>query len=131
MLALHPMDVRFGSAAWGHVTSVAIERSGARLVAEHADGPHVVFADVPQQQVLVRVVQEAASDSGPDVVPGMLGTLRFRTARGGGDARGAGVAIRAMVRGVAYGPPGPRGCLRTTTLLGVSEDGATDPVEVY
>ena len=61
MLILNPRHVRFGPDLWPDVSLVAIEREAARLALEWSDlGPHPVFADAPEQQLTIRIVQEVA-----------------------------------------------------------------------
>jgi len=137
MLILNPQSVVFGSVVLEQVTMVAMDRVGTRVVLEWGDGgPHVVFADVPEQRVNVRVVQEV------DVVvesvkPGDLGTLSFVASMSGADAGRRKVSATAVVTGVGYEVgrsaastgAAPR-AIRTLTFVLVSGNGATDPVVV-
>lgn len=131
MLVLKPRRVSFGSSDWDGVTSVAIERSSARLVAEWGDlGPYAAMADVPEQRVGVRVVQEMLGDDMDEPRPGELATLSFVTQAGAGTAGGRLVSMSAMVESVDYRVSVRNGSERTVRLVALSSDGTTDPVSV-
>jgi hypothetical protein len=135
MLILNPQHVVFGSVVLEKVSLVAVERVGARVIVEWGDGgPHVQFADVVEQRVNVRVVQEV------DVVvdaprPGDLGTLSFVASMSGADAGRRRVSATAVVTGVGYevgrgaGGAMPR-AHRVLNFVLVSSNGAADPVVV-
>lgn len=137
MLILNPQGVVFGSVVLDQVTMVAVERVGTRVVVEWGDGgPHAVFADVAEQRVNVRVVQEV--DVVVDAVkPGDQGTLSFVASMSGADAGRRKVSATAVVTGVGYevgrsatGTGASPRAIRTLTFVLVSGNGATDPVVV-
>jgi hypothetical protein len=131
VLIVDPREVSFGSATWGRVTSVAIERRAAKSFAEYgADGPHVILADVPEQRVEVTVVQELLADDMDAPVPGELAALSFETALNSSSSGRKTVSMNAVVLGVKYGVSRKTGSVRTVELLAVSSDGAADPVSV-
>ncbi|MEM7755176.1 MAG: hypothetical protein AAF297_06030 [Planctomycetota bacterium] len=131
MRVLNPGVVEFEGEGWEDVLSVNVSRFGEEVAVEFADaGPHVLFCDVPRQQVNVRVVQRVVGDdlSAPGL--GDSGTLVFETAANSSAARRAGVEIEAVVTGVQYSVASGGEARRTVSLVGVSEDGVVDPVGV-
>lgn len=131
MLVMNPRMVRFGAKAWENVALVAVDRVGARTVAEFSDsGPHVVYADVPEQRVNVRVVVDLGDDDVGSPVPGDAGLLSFATSRSGSEAGRVRVSLQAVVTGVSHELSLKRGVVRTVEFVGVSSDGAQDPVSV-
>lgn len=132
MLVLNPRRVTFGSAAWTNVSSVSIGRASNRLLAEWSDeGPHVVLADVPEQLVSVRVVQEMLGDDMDTPRPGESGALSFTTGANSSDAATREVTVaEAVVRTVTYETSTSRGSRRFIGLVAVSADGTADPVSV-
>ncbi|MEZ6242777.1 MAG: hypothetical protein R3B57_07010 [Phycisphaerales bacterium] len=132
MLVLNPRQVTFGSATWGNVASVSIGRTSNKLLAEWSDeGAHVVLADVPEQLVTVRVVQEMLGDDMDTPKPGESGELTFTTGANSSDAATREVTIAsAVVRTVSYETSTSRGSRRYIELIAVSSNGTTDPVSV-
>lgn len=131
MLVLNPRSVVFGSSTWAGVTSVSVDRDAERLVAEiGASGPHVVLADVPEQRVRVRVVQEMEGDDLGSPTPGEQAALGFVTAPNASSAGQRAVDLTAVVTGVRHEVSRRGGAVRTVSLLAVSPDGVSDPVSV-
>lgn len=138
VLILNPQSVVFGSATLERVSFVVIERVGARVVVEWGDGgPQVVFADVPEQRVNAKVVQDmdVAAVDGPR--PGNSGELTFVASMSGADGGTKTVSATAVVTGVQYeigrstaGTGVPPRATRTLNFVLVSSDGAADPVMV-
>lgn len=131
MLLLNPRRVTFGGQAWHEVSAVTVDRKATREIIEWSDeGPHVVLADVAEQRVIIRVVQDVcAEDLGaPDV--GVEGELVLHTAPASGDAGRKRVSASAVVLSVSHEVSLKRGAVRTVTLVAVSDDGASDPVTV-
>lgn len=57
MIWLNPDRVALGSFELRHVTSIAVDREARRRTEEWTDlGPHLAFADVPEQRVNVMVL---------------------------------------------------------------------------
>lgn len=131
MLLLNPRMVRFGAEMWQDVSAVVIDRSAARQVVEWSDdGPHVVLADVPEQKVTVRVVQDVASDDVDAPTPGEQGELRFYTSPTAAEGGRRRVSTEAVVLSVTHELSLKKGAVRTVTLVAVSADGATDPISI-
>lgn len=131
MLLLTPRVVRFGEATWEDVSAVVVDRAARRKVVEWSDlGPHVALADVPEQEVTVRVVQSLTRDAPDGPRPGDAGELSFDTSPAGTDAARRRVRAQAVVLDVRHELSVKGGATRTVTLVAVSPDGATDPVAV-
>lgn len=131
MLVLNPRRVRFGAAVWEEVTAVAVDRSAEREVVEWGDlGPYTIFADVPEQRVTVKVVQEVMRGGIEAPRPGEEGELVFFTSPAATEAGRQRVSVQAVVTDVEHELSLRGGAVRTVTLVGVSADGVTDPVTV-
>jgi hypothetical protein len=131
MLLLNPRSVSFGGAVWEDVSAVVIDRAAARAIKEWSDtGPHLVLADVPEQLVTVRVVQQVARDDVGVPVPGEAGELVFHTAPSGSDSPRKRVRAQCVVMDVTHELSLKNGAVRTVKLLAVSSDGATDPITI-
>ncbi len=131
MLLLNPRTVRFGSAVWPDIAMVAIDRSPNRLITDWGDsGPHVTFADVPEQKVTIRVVQEVARDDIDVPRPGDQGLLSFFTAPASTGAARKKVSATAVVTDVSHELSLKAGARRTVTLIALSSDGLADPIAI-
>ena len=131
MLLLNPRSVSFGAQTWSGVTSVSVDRDAERLIAEIGPtGPHVVLADVAEQRVRVKVVQEMDGDDLSAPEPGDEGAMSFTTSPNASAAGQASVSLTAVVTGVRYEVSRRGGAVRTVSLLAVSSDGVADPVSV-
>ncbi|MAY75638.1 MAG: hypothetical protein CMJ31_13165 [Phycisphaerae bacterium] len=124
MLLLRPQLVTFDGVEWRSVEKVVIERRAAKTVEAWSDGgPHVVFVDVPEQKVVVRVTQELACEDLDEPKPGELGELRFETALNGSSAGRTAVVVTGVVVGVSYGVSRGGVSTRVVELVAVSGDG--------
>lgn len=131
MLLLNPRSVSFGGAVWEDVSAVVIDRAAARAIKEWSDtGPYLVLADVPEQVVTVRVVQQVARDDVGVPVPGEAGELVFHTSPSGADSPRKRVRAQCVVMDVTHELSLKNGAVRTVKLLAVSGDGAADPVTI-
>ncbi len=135
MLLLNPRMVRFGGEVWTDVTVLAIDRVGTRVIAEWGDqGPHPVFADVPERKTVVRIVQEVGAGGLRAPALGDEQELTARTTPAGSDGEAYELRARCVVTGVAHELSVRRGALRTIELIAVSAagggGGGTDPVSV-
>ena len=131
MLVLNPRRGEFGASVWTNVTSVSVGRSARHALTEWSDnGTHVVFVDVPEQLVSVRVVQEMLGDDMDLVRPGERGTLAFVTGQNSSDAGTRRVTIECVVKTVSYETSVTRGSRRFVELIALSSDGSVDPVDV-
>ena len=131
MLLLNPRSVVFAGAVWEDVSAIVIDRAAARVIKEWSDlGPHVVLADVPEQVVTVRVVQQVARDDVGAPLPGDSGGLVFHTAPAGGDTPRKKVSAQCVIADVTHELSLKNGAVRTVKLVAVSTDGSADPVTV-
>lgn len=131
MLVLNPQHVTFGESRWDHVQVVAIDRAAHRDAVEWSDlGPHVAFADVPEQRITVKVIREVSSDDVDSPKPGETNTLTFHTSPTASDGLRMKITMQAVVMRVEHDVSVRKGAVRTITLTAVSPDGATDPVVV-
>ncbi len=135
MLILNPGIVTFGARTLGDVVMLTVDRSAHRRVEEWSDaGPYAVFADVPEQRVRVRVVQELSREDVGGASPGEAGTLTFRTSPASAESGRRKAAASAVVVGVTHeivsrGSAGGRPTARRIIeLIAVSPDGAADPI---
>jgi hypothetical protein len=130
MLVLNPRRVTFAGATWEHVTVLSIDRTAERTVLAWTDlGPYASLADVPEQRVTVRIVQELDVESFEAPRPGDLGVLSFETTPAGSDGDRRRFEASAVVMEVTHELSFRKGALRTIVLECVS-NGADDPVSV-
>lgn len=130
MLVLNPAQVTFGLLTWKDVRSISVERLAKEEAVEWSDaGPHVVFADVVQTRVRIRVALEEVGEYTDTPRPGDSGVLAFEIGPGGTDARrrrvSATCVVLAVTRSVAN-----HSAIRTIEFVGISSDGASDPVTI-
>jgi hypothetical protein len=130
-MLLHPDTVTFGDLALDHVLAVAIDRAAARLVADHGDlGPHVAFADVPEQRVTLTLTRRPAR---PEVInprPGDQAGLAFTAAAGAADAARVRITATCVLREVRHDLTASGSPRQTITFIAVSPDGLQDPVTI-
>lgn len=130
MLALSPESVTFDGQVWEGVESIAIDRVAMREVVEVGDlGPEVVFADVPERRVNVKVTRRIERSELGGVRLGDEGELVFRAGFGRTDAGWSRVSVPCVVTRVGHDFDG-RGVKRMVTMVAVSPDGSSDPVVV-
>lgn len=129
MLILNPRLVKFGSAPWDNVLLIAVDRAANREAVEWSDfGPHVVFADVPEQRIKVTVIRDVSSDDVDAPRPGETNTLTFFTSPTASDGLRMKIAMQAVVMRVHHEISLRKGAVRTIELTPVSPDGETDPI---
>lgn len=130
MLVLDPTKVRFAGGDLEGVRLVAVDRvAGTELVEFADDGPHVTFADVPEQKVVVKLVRRMATGTLNGPKPGDEGTLSLETAIGRTDGSRSSVSATVVVTKVQHGVT-REGVEQTVTFVAVSSSGGTDPVTV-
>jgi hypothetical protein len=131
MLLLNPRLVTFASARWDDVALIAIDREAHKEIVEWSDnGPHVVLADVPEQRIQIKVLQEIIRDDVTVPHPGDAGELTFHTSPTSSDAGRKQISTQAVILRVEHELSLKRGALRTITLIAVSENGADDPFSI-
>ena len=130
MLVLSPESVEFEGESWPAVELISIDRTSKREVVEVGDaGPQVVFVDVPERRVNVRVVRRIERSELDSVRPGDAGELSFRAGFGRTDAGWSEVSLNAVVTRVTHEFE-RGGVKRVVVMVAVSSDGVTDPVRV-
>ncbi len=130
MLVLSPESVEFEGESWPAVELISIDRTSKREVVEVGDaGPQVVFVDVPERRVNVRVVRRIERSELDSVRPGDAGELSFRAGFGQTDAGWSEVSLDAVVTRVTHEFE-RGGVKRVVVMVAVSSDGVTDPVRV-
>ena len=83
MIWLNPESVTIGGVALTEVRAVAVDREAKRRVEEQGDvGPHLVFVDVPEQRVWVRITRSVVRSEALTLRPGDSVAVSFRTAPG-------------------------------------------------
>lgn len=129
MIWLDPSRVTLGGAALEGVTSVSVDRRATRFVEEHSDaGPHVVFADAPEQRVTVRVVRSVGEEEAGAHRPGDSGVLSFETGLSASAPGARRVTMQVVVQSVANKVDPRAGATQTIEGVALSSDGAADPV---
>ena len=127
MLLMNPRSVRFGSATWENVASVAVARVAGKSVVAWGDaGPYPTFVDVPEQTVMATVKQLLLREDVSSPKPGDSGTLVVFTAPATSDFGRKKMSASAVVTGVSYDLEATK-AVRTIVLALVSSDGASDP----
>jgi hypothetical protein len=112
-----------------------LNRSAAGEVVEWSDmGPHVVLADVPEQRVEIRVVQNLSGARAGESVdapsPGEMGELVFHTSPTAGAGGRKRIAVQVVVLRVEHELSLRRGAVRTVRFVAISSDGQADPLSV-
>lgn len=131
MLLLNPRLVTFNTVRWDDIALVAIDRAAGREVVEWSDlGPHVVLADVPEQRIEIRIIQELTRDDITIPHPGDAGELVLHTSPASTDAGRKEISARAVILRVQHELSLKRGATRTITLIAISPDGADDPFSI-
>ena len=131
MLLLSPQSVKFGTDRWDDVGALSLDRIASRLTLEWSDmGPHIVFADVPEERVTIRVTRRLHRDAAFTPRPGDAGELVAYTSPSAGDSSRRRVRIESVVTAVSHEISATGGATQVVTLVGVSSNGAADPVVV-
>jgi hypothetical protein len=129
MLIVSPTEVVFATRALGGVTRVVIERRAAKVALEWSDlGRYVAFADVPEQEVRVRLEQAASAGELDGPQPGDQGQLALVAAGNAGAIARTRITLTGVVVGVRYDLPVAGPGTRVIELVAVSATGASDPV---
>jgi hypothetical protein len=135
MLMMSPRVVKFGAVVIERVVAVAVDRAAAKSAVEWGDGgPHVVFADVPEQRVTVTVRQVLTREDAADLTPGTSGMLVFFTGPTGAEGGRRKISGTAVLMGAESDVRGGEGvdasAGRTLRFVMVSADGSADPITV-
>lgn len=134
MLILNPRQVTLGGTTLRDVLAISIEREARRLITDFTDlGPHVAFADVPEQIVRATITQELMDVSPDGPKPGESLALSFISSPTGSDSgrtrwNATGVVTKCAHEIVSGGRS--IGARRTIELVLISTNGAADPVAI-
>ena len=131
MLILNPDIVKFAGERMEGVVAVALDRRPAREIVEFDDlGPHVTFADVPEQRVEVVVRQELRAGDLGAMAPGDAGLLELWTGPGASDAGRRKLSATAVCLRIEHDLSRRAGAARTIRFIAISSSSATDPVTI-
>lgn len=132
MLALSPQSVTLFGAPLRDVDYLAVDRRSSKQTEERTDlGPHLVFADAPEQRVSVSISRTLTRDEASALRPGQQGELRFTVSPSDSDARRRTFSATVVVLSIDHdlftrsGVPGAR---QRIHALALSTDGAADPI---
>ncbi len=129
MLTFHPQSVSFLSTPLPDVDAIAVDRRSSKQTEERTDlGPHIVFADVPEQRVTIAVTRTLTRDEPTSIKPGAQGQLRFTVAPSSSDALRRAFTVTAVVLSVEHDLSRKASARQRITMLAVSTDGAADPI---
>lgn len=131
MLLLSPRKVTFGTLTMENAASVAFDRSATKTVVEWSDlGPHIVFADVPEQRINVAVTHQTERDTPDAPKPGDQGTLTIFTSPAGTDGGRKKITATAIVTGIRHELSLRRAPTRVVEFVLVSVNGVADPIVI-
>lgn len=129
MIWLNPEKVSLGSLELRNVTLIAVDRGARRTAEEWTDlGPHVGFADVPEQRIGVLISRRILESETTGPKPGESYTLTFRTSAGASAAAVRSVGIPVVIRSVEHSVSASGSASQKIRAVAVSSDGAADPV---
>jgi hypothetical protein len=132
MLSLSPSTVTLLSHTLDQVDAVAIDRRSGPLAEERTDnGPHLVFADAPEQRITIAITRTLTRDEPTLVRPGDMGELRLTAAPSASDARRRTIVATVVVVSVEHdllNRAGATVARQRLALLALSPDGHTDPI---
>lgn len=129
MIWLTPTSITLGTLTLTDVVAVAIDREAKRRIEEHADtGPHLVFADVPEQRVWVRITRRLARSEALPLSPGDSVSLSFRTAPGASASGGRRVTATVVITDIDHSLSASGVATQRISALAVAPDPGTDPV---
>lgn len=129
MIWLSPQEVYLGNIVLDHVESISINRSPHKSVLEWTDlGPHLGFADVPEQRVDVRIEREIVDSESIDLKPGDEVTLTARRATSASAARVVQITATVVILSVDYTLSKTRGARQRIHAIAISSGGLSDPI---
>lgn len=134
MLIPNPTLVTFGELTLDGVAAITIDRAAGREAVEFSDsGPHVTFADIPEQRTHITVSRRLDRPEFQTPVPGDQADLSFIAAAGAHDSARTRIRAMCVVREVRHdvnesSRDRAAAARQTLTLIAISPDGATDPI---
>lgn len=129
MIWLNPRRVTFDGTELGYVRNVVLDRKAERVVVEWSDtGPHVAYADVPEQRVVLTLTRTVVEEGAGEIRPGDAGMLTFRTSPNASDAQVREIEAGVVVTAVEHEVSAKTGATQRISFVAVSSDGESDPV---
>jgi hypothetical protein len=129
MIWLNPEKVTFGPFELRNVMSVAVDRVSHRTAEEWTDlGPHLGFADVPEQRVSVMIFRRILETETTGPRPGESHALAFRTSAGASAAAARLVSMSVVVTSVEHFVSSSGRATQRIRGAAVSNDGLADPM---
>lgn len=129
MIWLSPRNVTLGGVTVEHVSAVSMSRKADKVIVEAGSGgPHVRFADVPEQRVEIEITRTVVDREDHGIRPGDARSLQFRTAPSGAGLPVREVTAEVVVTGVESRLSARGGAVQTISCVAVSPDGEADPV---
>lgn len=129
MVFLNPASVTLLGKTLDGVTLVLVDRRATKLALERGDlGPHCVFADAPEQRVVVRVERAVSADEAAPAKPGEQGALAFRTGVGSDNAGVRSYSATVVVMAVEHEIRRRGGARQVIEMVALSATGADDPI---
>lgn len=130
MLLLSPTRVSFGSLVLPNVSSISIDRAASREAIDFSDnGPHPTFADIPEQKVLITILQHLTSSDFAAPLPSSSATLTIHAKPNDSDSGSITLQATTVVRSCTH-TLSPKGATRTISLIALSSNGTTDPITI-
>lgn len=132
MIWLSPRNVTLGGVTLEHVSAVSVSRKADKVIVEvGSGGPHVQFADVPEQRVEIEITRTVVDQQDNGIRPGDALALSFRTA-----PSGAGLPVREVTADVVVTQVESKlssrgGATQTIACVAMSSDGEADPVSEH
>ncbi len=128
MLVVRPGSVILLGKALDNVEALTVDRLSGGLALERSDkGPHVVFADAPEQRVMIRLKRQLTTDEAAPAKTGEAGELRWKRS-GGTDAGSREFVASVVVESVEHELSAKGGATQRIVMVAISSDGAADPV---
>lgn len=129
MIWLNPDKVVLGGFELRNVLAVAVDRTARRSAEEWTDfGPHVGFADVPEQRVSISITRRVLETETTGPKPGEQHALSFRTSASASGASVRQVSAMVVVRAVEHAVASSGRATQRIQATAVSSDGAADPI---
>jgi len=130
MLIFSPTRVSLGNLVLQNVSSIAIDRAPSRESLEFSDlGPYPDFADIPEQKVLITILQHLTSSDFAAPLPSASATLTIHARPNGTDAGSVTLQATTVVRAVSH-DLAPKAATRTISLIAISSNGTANPITI-